>query len=361
MEKRYCAVLFALAASLGAMSMATTSSAQGNLVKNGGFQEVDMNGAPAGWVCRLGPDTALVNQGGARWLKVGNGGNAVQRIEIRPDWKWLYIGARMKARNIVLGENPWSDVRLNCYYTKGIDGERHHTAMPILKEDTDWVTRGVVSTIPREHGVDTLVIEPTIFCGGQAGYDDIVAYPILDEATMKAFAMQSLSSQHPSLADGLGMAGGFLANRPGGLPRGWEINVPQAVSTEQVDGRGVLVMAKAPGAANINATYRLNVGFETGTLRVHAKAAGQGILAGAGPGQAAKIQVLFMDYDNAKLTEGWPCLAEVPPGDSGWQSYSLDVPIPPVWPCYLLIDIMHWGESGTYRVGDMSVEILGNP
>jgi hypothetical protein len=336
--------------------LATALSAQDSVVRNGDFQQADADGNPSGWQCTLNENTVYMNQGGNRWLKVANGGTAMQKISLMPEWQWLYIGARMKARNVVLGENSWNDVRLNCYYTAPGSDKNHYTSMPILKADSDWIEVGAVSTIPKDAGVDTLVIQPTILCGGEAGYDDITVIPLANEAEMKAKLGQIMANQLPRLVNGTFAAGSFKELTANGLPKDWNINAPMAAKIEPLGAVNALVLTKATGGQNLNAVAKLKLEPGCKSVRIRARAAGSGIVPGTENYQIAKIQVLFMDYANNKITEGWPNLAAIPQGDVDWQDYQVEIPVPDRDDCYLAIDIMLWAASGTYKVSDIRVE-----
>ncbi len=336
--------------------LATALSAQENVVRNGDFQQADADGNPSGWQCVLNERTALVVEGGNRWLKVSQGGSATQKLSLAPEWRWLYIGARMKARNVVLGENSWNDVRLNCYYIAPGSDKNHYTSMPLLKADAAWSEIGVVSTIPAEAGVDTLVIQPTILCEGEAGFDDIVVIPLASEAEMKQRLGRIMAAQLPRLVNGTFAAGSFKELAANGLPKDWNINAPMAAKIEPLGAVNALVLTKATGGQNLNAVAKLKLGPGCKSVRIHARAAGQGIVPGAESFHVAKIQVLFMDYAGTKVTEGWPCLAMIREGNVDWQDYEVTVPVPARDDCYLAIDIMLWAAAGTYKISDIQVE-----
>jgi hypothetical protein len=344
------------------MLLAAALAAQESVVRNGDFQQADADGNPAGWQCTLDENTVYMNQGGSRWLKVTNNRGATQKISLLPEWRWLYISARMKARGVVLGEKSWNDVRLNCFYTTTGVEQNHYTAMPLLKGDSDWVEVDVVSTIPTEAKVDTLTLNPVILCAGEAGFDDIIVIPLSTEAEMKAKLGPIMNARLPRLVNGALAAGSFKNLGPNGLPKEWTISMPTAAKIEPLGSVNALVLTKYTGAGtSVNAVTRLKPEPGWKAVKIKARVAGSGIVCGKESYDVALIQVLFKDYAGNKITENWPSLGVIPAGDVDWQDYEVEVPVPARDDCYLSIDIALRAASGTYKVSNLRVEPVQLP
>ena len=144
-----------------------------NLVVNGGFQQ-DSNGDdwPDGW--RKSNQGHIVRQDDNVWLMLeGSQASTDQTVQLQPDWWKLELTMRMRATNVIQGEEGWQNARLAMsFYNK--DGERVGPWPDVFYAvgTTDWLDCRRIYDIPP--GADHLILNPANFgAEGNVEFDDI--------------------------------------------------------------------------------------------------------------------------------------------------------------------------------------------
>jgi hypothetical protein len=161
---------------------ATTQPA--NLLKNGSFEQVEAE-KPADWAIDLesAPHIKVLAEGDNHFLRVTSGDEpatlaCVQTIKIDPTWENLMVSGWMRARKVVVGEQPWTTPRIAIEF---LDEDGQHAGdwpeMPRLEADAaEWVEQSVTVEIPLD--ADRVEIRPGLIdCQGQVDFDDIQVTP----------------------------------------------------------------------------------------------------------------------------------------------------------------------------------------
>ncbi len=144
-----------------------------NLVVNGGFQQ-DSNGDdwPDGW--RKSNQGHIVRRDNNAWLVLeGSQARTDQTVQLQPDWRELELTMRMRATNVIQGEEGWQNARLAMsFYNK--DGEQVGPWPDVFYAvgTTDWIDCKRIYNIPP--GADHLILNPANFgAEGNIEFDDI--------------------------------------------------------------------------------------------------------------------------------------------------------------------------------------------
>ncbi len=331
---------------------AGTATAQENLARNGDFEQADAQDQLAGWSAP--PKGAYVKEGGNKWIRFTDGGTVTQKITVKPDVKAFLISAKLKTSNLKLGENSWNDARVNCYYTAAGDDKKYYTSMPLLKQDSDWTVVEVVSVPPRDKNVDTLVVEPAMLCKGVFEVDDVKVVPLKTDQEMADIQKKTKTAKLLTTQNDVFLEGKFDKLDAKGLPTGWQITCPESVKVIDEGGGKVLQLSAADPKAGPMLTATIKPDPTWKKVKIKAKAAGS-VKKGAETWSCCKIQTLFLDYADKKITEGWPGLASIV-ADADWKDYEVEIPAPG-GDCYLKIEIGFFGgATGSYKVRDLSIE-----
>ena len=131
------------------------------------------------------------------------------RYKLPPEWKAIRLKARMRVKNLQLGENFGANARITPIFENDM-GERvgGYPRLLDLKKDSEWTTLEVVNPIPQ--GATLLHLQPGVLGpGGILDVDDID----LEDAS---------SDDLPSLPIVAGLPGGAFEDlNDEGWPHGW--------------------------------------------------------------------------------------------------------------------------------------------
>lgn len=149
-----------------------------NLVVNGTFDDVK-EGKPAAWgLPPKGNDVAVAEENGNKFLRVtaaeAKTVYARQRFKVEEGWASVTVKAKMRAKNVKLGEKEFQTPRLSILFTDA-EGKRvgDWPPAPELKADSDW--KDLTLTVPVVKEAKFVELRAGfVASSGQVDFDDVV-------------------------------------------------------------------------------------------------------------------------------------------------------------------------------------------
>ena len=153
----------------------TNGCAQGQVIlPQGAFEQLGVNGKPAGWQLQSPNNTTLAGDAKNRWVQLRDGAVMLHFLKLSPEWTKLTISARLKLSNYQKGPEGWHGARIALRF---LDDKNQmvgtYPSTPEVTGNTDWDTKEVTLAIPP--GATQLQLEPGLWGSkGLLEVDDIV-------------------------------------------------------------------------------------------------------------------------------------------------------------------------------------------
>ena len=201
----------------------------------GTFENIEGSGWPQGFEPWTPDAFKIIEENGNRFLRLANNtpnGSAGGWgwFQLPPTWKAFRIRAKMRAKNLKIGDEPWESARITMM-TANAEGERAGGYLDVvqLREDSDWKIVEVVNPIAKDASV--LQIEPSLI--GSTGVFDVDDIEVLD-ASHEDLPHLPILENEPSTT--------FEELNGRGWPQGWygHGSNPAIVSTVEEDGNRFL-------------------------------------------------------------------------------------------------------------------------
>ncbi len=144
-----------------------------NITRNGDFSlDADNDGYPDGWDKRKG--MSIHKEAGTCWLLIDGGGvDTGQKIPLDPAWHKLNLTLRLRATDVVTGDEGWQDARLAMTFTDA-KGQRVGDWPNVFHASgsTDWLVCERSYVVPK--GAAYLMLNPANFGkSGKAEFEGI--------------------------------------------------------------------------------------------------------------------------------------------------------------------------------------------
>ena len=164
-------------------SAPAAGAAAASVLPNGAFEQVSGD-LPDGWTSGQPERVKLVEEAGNRFVRVTidkprQTAILSQPLVVDPAWKRLTIKARLRAKDLKLGEEGLHEPRVALFFANA-NGEHvgPWPAVPRLREDAaDWVEREVTVDVP--DGAAKLDVQCAVFSAqGVVDFDDVTVIPV---------------------------------------------------------------------------------------------------------------------------------------------------------------------------------------
>lgn len=315
----------------------------------GTFENIEGSGWPEGFEPWTPNAFKIIEENGNRFLRLVNDkpGTSVGGagwFQLPPEWKAFRIRAKMRARNLKIGDKPWESARVTLM-TANAEGERAGGYLDIvqLREDSDWKVVEVMNPIAKDASV--LQIEPGLL--GSTGVFDVDDIEVLD-------ASHEDLPHLPIIENGPSTTFDELNGR--GWPQDWygHGSNPALVSTVEEDGNRFLrissdklVYQAAKGRYKLPDNWR--------ALRVIARLRMKNLRRkpGAQGWETARVGFIFQDKQGAQAG-GFQQSLEMS-SDSDWKILAVKADIPRD-ATYIEIAAMLQEALGTFDVDDLAFE-----
>jgi hypothetical protein len=171
-------------AGFGGNRAAVAGELPANIVQNGDFGlDADNDGFPDGWGKSKG--MSVQRDAGKAWLLIDGGGvGTSQKISLDPSWHKLNLTMRMRATDVVVGDEGWKDARLAMSFADA-QGQRVGDWPNVFNASgkTDWIGCERSYVIPK--GAAALLISPANYgTSGKVEFGDI-AIAVVQERPRK--------------------------------------------------------------------------------------------------------------------------------------------------------------------------------
>ena len=157
-----------------------------NLIRNGSFEDL-REGWAAPW--QKTPGATIAAADGKHWLHLsGAGATSAQRVDLKPEWWVLRLTLRLRATDVVLGDESWKNARLAMSF-HAADGTRVGNWPNVFNAvgSTDWLACDREYSVPR--GAVYLSLNPANFgTAGSIEFDDLQLVVTKERALTKTDA-----------------------------------------------------------------------------------------------------------------------------------------------------------------------------
>jgi hypothetical protein len=312
--------LAAVAALAGSFwSRSAVRAADLNLVPNGNFETPNDKGdLPGGWFSDQPAKVQYVTGNSGHWVRFKDGGRIQYLLELKPEWKWLRVTAKMSTANIQAGAEAWNSPRVGvCFKAKGKDEWKTLEQ----QEDLDWIQRETGFQVPE--GAEKATIEIGMYNPGTFEVDD-VSITSVDEAAAKAAEKRNgIGGCLVTLKNGKFEHGTFELLKKDGWPRGWFIHQPNKTKVVgEANNRYMEISTDAAGWTCIHTNLLLRPEWES--LRARARMKVSNLKLGKDAWNTSRITFVFKDEAGEKTggkDTNWPPALELK-ADTDWT----DVP-----------------------------------
>ncbi|MEM1026923.1 MAG: right-handed parallel beta-helix repeat-containing protein [Planctomycetota bacterium] len=322
--------LVAALASLLVVSVAHTQDTV-NLVSNGGFEELDDQGAPVGWE-RFKPHFAQIAKDAeaGQILRVTSTKNTgqpmvTQRFEVPEGLDRVWIVTRMRAVNVQAGEERYMSPRVQLAHYDASGEVLGYGRSPMVREDADWTDFGYWYDL-KEGAVEMSVGAGFNSSTGMAEFDAIsvwtgmptqdqldTAYPLAKPETRE----ESNGADESSVADdafkheNLVINGDFESVLADGTLDGWEKSDRHyaEVVTESNGNRFLRITShKVGNQPFVTQRFRIPEEYlpETNSrVWVSVRMRGSDIQVGDKPFMNPRVQMSQFDENEEFIQNGW--------------------------------------------------------
>src|ERR1039457_2227443 len=141
----------------------TQSQSATNVFPGGAFENIDLRGVLLDWKPISGDTVRLVEEGSNHYcvLTTTNAQHPTvisTKLPLDQSWRKLKVSARLRARNLQLGEQAWQNARVMLRFEDEAGKPLGFPSCPQLGVDSDWMTLSTTFGAPA--GATTLAIVP---------------------------------------------------------------------------------------------------------------------------------------------------------------------------------------------------------
>ena len=328
-----------------------------NIVTYGDFEDVDENDPPLGLTWGDHKYFKLMTEAGNHFLRLtsppGPDGKGMQllamvlRFQIDPKWRKVRIAARIRARHIVLGAQPWENARIAPLFEDAHGQNMGYPPALDVKQDTDWVDKSEDVTVPKGAVYVKLSLES--FASGTIDYDDIRLEPNPPPVS------------HPWRKDL--PEGNFDKLDPADYALIWRPSNPQRVKLLEEDGKHFLRLENSPDADGkaegfLAAPCRFRLDPTWKKVRIQARMRAHNLQVGQQNYEKARLAPLFEDATGVSAGDYQPVLDLSK--DSDWVDLKEDLAIPP-GSIYVTLSPEMIGCRGVVDYADIRLEPIIPP
>ena len=318
---------------------------------DGAFENLDEKDWPRGWIKEAGKPEVFqtAEENGNHFLRLSSAepiyAAAKGRFKLPLDWRGLKIKGRVRVKNLAKkpGAQGWETSRVGFTYQNAQGARAGGFQQSLeLQNDSAWKELEVQSDIPR----DAVYIEIAVLLNGAAGVFDVDDLK-LEKATptVKFAPIHEWTREFPE--------GTFEHQDENGAPLHWELDNRAQILEE--DGNKFLRLTSESIKNTLFVSGAWKIKPEWKSLRVRARMRGANLKKGASPFDGARMQIIFMDANDAPL-------ATIPPPlelkkDSDWVDLQTVVDIAPGATSIKLLPSLS-RSSGIFDVDDILIEPL---
>lgn len=303
-----------------------TDTTLNNVVTYGDFEDVDEHDPPLGLTWGDHKYFKLMAEGGNHFLRLtsppGPDGKGMQllamvlRFQVGANWRKVRIAVRMRARHIVLGNQPWENARLAPLFEDATVQNMGYPGVLDAQHDTDWVDKAVDVEVPQGAAYIKLSLES--FASGTIDYDNIQLTP---------------NPPPPSRPLRQGLPKGTFENlNAADFPLMWRPSNPRRVKLMEAAGNHFLRLDNLPDAEGkwdsflaAPCRFRLDPTWKKVRLKVRMRA--HNLQVGQQGHEKARLAPLFEDANGISAGPGQPILDLSQ--DTDWVDLKLELTIPP--------------------------------
>jgi len=315
----------------------------------GNFEQLDEKGNPLGWPVLDVRHQKIVEEEGNHFLRTSNddpNGYPALTLTYRldPTWQALKIRARMRARNLKVGQQTWQNARLNLTILDALGNRVGNIKVPELTQDSDWVTKE--TKIPIPENAPFLEIGPGMLAAtGTFDIDDIQ----IEEEKVPNMPPRSLpvTAGFPE--------GKFEQVGDDGNPRGWHLSNPQHIQVAAENGNHFLRLTNENGQATVATEARFKLDPTAHGIKIKVRLRGKDLQVGATSLDNARLDCTFENsqHDRVGRLPNVPSLKQ----DSDWITLE-SRGIVPEGAFFIKLAPALVNTTGTFDVDDIQIEQL---
>jgi len=270
----------------------------------GTFEQLDEKGQPLGWHNRDPKHIKILEEDGNHFVRITNlnpRGRATidGYFKLNPKWKALQIRARLRAKDLKVGAEPWLNGAVGISFT---DAQGQHVGgypdNPSLNRDSDWTVRTIRTDIPKGAvyiKLDTQLLLAT----GTLDVDDIDIEPLDTIEGNADLALVPALDPLKSAPGNLLPTGDFEQLDAQGRPEGWQITDPTHAKVLTEDGNHFLRLVNATDTASASYTLPLDPTWRKFKVRLRMRATG--LRVSPDPHEQPQLRLDFQDAAGNKL------------------------------------------------------------
>lgn len=181
------------------------------LLQNGNFEGVDEQAnRPLHWILEQKERVEFVKEGQNHYVRFKDGGRLKCMMDVKPEWKWMHVSARMRTVGIKLGPEAWNRPRIALTWTTK-DKQVYRSVNQ--NEDRDWSQREAALEVPPD--ALKLQVQVGLFeCQGILEIDDVSltsvtpeeARQINDQNSQQRTAVSPTGGTGPAAQNGKGVS-----------------------------------------------------------------------------------------------------------------------------------------------------------
>ena len=315
----------------------------------GTFENTEGSGWPEGFEPWAPGDLKIVEENGNKFLRLTNNNpnasvGGVGRFQLPPEWKAFRLRAKMRAKNLKIGDKFWESARVTLK-TTDTEGERAGGYLDVvqLRADSDWKIVETVNPIAKEAKI--VEIEPGIL--GSTGIVDIDDIEIEDAS--------DVGLPHLVITPDL-PAGAFEDLDEKGWPKGWikDAGQPEVFQTAAENDNHFLRLsspeftyAAAKGRFKLPADWRaIKIKGRLRVKNIQRKPDAQGW-------QSPRVGFSFQNARGAQVGGFQPSLELH--ADTDWKERELKVDVPRD-AVYIELAAVLQNSGGIFDVDDLKIE-----
>ena len=321
----------------------TLSQSATNVFPGGAFENIDARGVLLDWKPISGDTVRLVEEGSNHYcvLTTTNAQHPTvisARLPLDQSWRKLKVSARLRARNLQLGEQAWQNARVMLRFEDATGKPLGFPSCPQLGVDSDWVTLSTTFGVPT--GATMLAIEPGVYGpAGELSVDDITVLP---NSPIEALPIQAGFPE-----------GTFEKFEADGNPVGWNLPKEPNVKVLEENGNHFLrLVNEKSGSTTAIEDNRFTLDPKWKVLKLSARLRSKNLKIGTNAVDGARMQFVFEDA-TGKMVGGWPP-APALRQDSDWVTKIVRAPIP-TGAMYVKLLPALYNATGTFDIDDVQI------
>ncbi len=332
----------------GGEEQGEAAAVPGNVLSQGGFEQVDAGGKPLGWEVSDGDNVNLTkNNKGNRYALLSTRnrrqGRLFTSLAVEPSWKNLRVSARMRVSDLKVGKEAWETARISVVFLDAQGKILTYGRQTDLSRDSTWVTVRTTSEVPP--GTHRISLDVGVYAPqGEMAVDDISVVPNPPPDALPI---------RPGLPEG-----SFEQVNAAGLAPGWELLDRKRTQVVEEDGNHFLRLINPQPRDGIFATGLFKLDPSWKALKIGVRMRTEGLRVGANPWENARLMSSFLNAAGTELKgeTATPFLAK----DTDWVQLEVLQPIP-AGAVFLKLTPFLLQATGIADFDDITVEPLALP